>query len=82
VDPTELDLNPLGLNFSLSTIAAGFIFGVIGFYLFRHAKKKVNYPLILISVLLMTFNMFTSNPWQDWGVGAVLCGIAYYMLQD
>lgn len=82
MEPNEIDLNPLGLNFSLSTIAAGFVFGVIGFYLFRYAKKKVNYPLILISVLLMTFNMFTSSPWQDWGVGVVLCAIAYYISQD
>lgn len=73
-----LNVNPLGLDFSISALASGFIFGVIGLYVFRHAKKTLNYPQLFVSIALMSYTLFTHGPWQDWGVGFVLCGAAYY----
>ncbi len=75
----ELNLNPLGLDFSLSGLLAGFVFGIVGLYIFRHGKKTANYSLIFVSVLLMSYTVFTRDWWQHWGVGAVLCGFAYYI---
>lgn len=78
----ENDLSqPLSMmiDFRMSQIFASFVFGVIGLYLFRHAKKIVNYKLIFISIALMAYPMFTTNWELDWSVGILLCSLAYYL---
>jgi hypothetical protein len=72
-------LENLNLDFSFSALMAGFIFGVIGFYLFRHGKKRVHYPWILIGLVLMIYPLFVSGDLMNWGIGLVLCGAAYFM---
>lgn len=66
-------------HFSVSSLIAGFLFGIIGFYLFRHGKKTMNYGVIFCSIGLMCYTLFTSGPLLDWGVGFALCGLAYYL---
>ncbi|MBC7419777.1 MAG: hypothetical protein H7328_03525 [Bdellovibrio sp.] len=65
------------MNFSISSIIAGFIFSVIGFWMLREAKKKSDLRLVVIAILLIAYTYFTPNPYLDWGVGAALCGLAY-----
>jgi hypothetical protein len=78
MDETDLPLDALGLSFSFSALAAGFVFGIVGFYIFRHGKRSLNYPLIFTGIALMSYTLFTQGPLQDWGGGALLCGLAYY----
>jgi hypothetical protein len=64
------------MNFSISSIFAGLIFGVIGFWLLREGRKKGNMHIALIGVGLMGYSYFTNNPWADWGIGLGLCYLA------
>ena len=68
----------MGFDFSFSAIMSGFIFGVIGFYLFKEGKKRLNFAWVAIGVALMAYTLFVSGPWLDWGLGFGLCGLAYY----
>ncbi len=70
-------MDSLGLDFSFSSLMAGFVFGVIGFYLFREGKKRLNYSTIFCGVSLMAYPIFVSGPWMTWGTGVVLCAVAY-----
>jgi multisubunit Na+/H+ antiporter MnhE subunit len=66
------------IDFSTSSLIAGFIFGVIGFWMLREGKKKANITIVVIGILLMAYPYFTKGPFLDWGVGVVLCATAYY----
>lgn len=72
------DMTDMGFHFTASQIIASLLFGIIGFYVFRFGKKTLNYPVIFCGVGLMAYPLFTSGPLQDWGVGLLLCGLAYY----
>ena len=65
-------------DISISGIIAGLLFGVIGMWMFREGKRNSNLKIVVISVLLMIYPYFTSGPKQDWGVGLMLCGLAYF----
>lgn len=68
----------MDFDFSFSSIMSGFIFGVIGFYLTKEGKKRLNYAWIFIGIGLMIYTVFVSGPLLDWGGGLALCGLAYY----
>lgn len=68
----------MDFDFSISGIFSGFIFGVIGLYVFRHGRKVMDTRFIGIGVALMVYPYFTNGPWADWGVGMALCALAYY----
>jgi hypothetical protein len=63
---------------SVSGIFSGFIFGVIGFYIFRKGKVAAEYDLIFIGITMMIYPYFTTGPWIDWFIGSALCALAYY----
>jgi hypothetical protein len=65
------------MNLSISGLAAGLFFSVIGFWLIRQGKLRANIPVIVIGVLLFGYTYFTTSPWTDWGIGFGLCGAAY-----
>ncbi len=64
-------------DISLSSLAAGFVFGVIGFWLFKEGRRKAEVRLALLGVTLMGYSYFTGSPLADWGIGLGLCGLAY-----
>jgi multisubunit Na+/H+ antiporter MnhE subunit len=66
------------MRFTASSLIAGFIFGVIGIYLFREGKRQVNYTWVFTGMGMMVYTMFTQAAWQDWGIGLALCAAAYY----
>lgn len=68
------------MNFSMSALAASFVYGVFGIYLFKHGRKKAHAPLVVIGVALMVYPYFIENEFLLWGVGAVLLAVAYKML--
>lgn len=66
------------MNFSISSLLAGLIFGVIGMWLFKTGRRKNNIQLIVISLLMMSYSFFTRSEIQDWGIGLLLCSASYY----
>jgi hypothetical protein len=66
------------MNMSASALIAGLVFSVIGIWMFKRGRIKNNMTLVLISIVLMAYPMFTKNPWQDWGIGIALCAYAKY----
>jgi NhaP-type Na+/H+ or K+/H+ antiporter len=66
------------MDFSISGLAAGFLFGVIGFYLMKEAWKRDHYPHLFAGLAMMVYPYFVSGPWMDWGIGAVLCAFVYF----
>lgn len=75
-DPTNL----LSLvDFSVSGLLAGLIFGIVGMWMFRQGKRKSSLAIVGIAVALMLYPYFTRGPIADWGVGLALCGAAYYI---
>lgn len=69
----------LPFDFSISSIAASLLFGIIGYWIFRAGKQRANLPITGIGIALMVYPYFTSGPWGDWGVGIALCGLAYFL---
>lgn len=84
MDENELLESQMNLlsSFRPSQIFASFVFGVIGIYLFRYGKKTNNIKVILLSVLLMSFSMFTPSWIFDWGLGFLICGVSYLAIKD
>ena len=77
--------NPMGSlmdAFRWSQIWSSFVFGVIGLFLFRYAKKKSNWKLVYVAVALMIYPIFTPNWVFDWGVGVGLCMYGYWLDQN
>ena len=62
---------------SISSMAAGFLFSVIGLWLLKEGRRRAEVRLALIGVTMMGYSYFTSNPAADWGIGLGLCGLAY-----
>lgn len=84
MDPQDLaalphDLNSLGLDISVSGIISGVLFGIIGMWMLPRARKKSDFRLVIISFALMLYPYVTRGPFQDWGAGIALCGLAYYL---
>jgi multisubunit Na+/H+ antiporter MnhE subunit len=69
----------MDLDFSVSSLLAGFIFGVVGYYTLRHAKKNANIAASVLAVTLMVYPYFISGAWLTWIVGFALCGATYYV---
>ena len=68
----------MGFDFSLSTLMAGFVFGVFGFYMLKNARKSGNFWHMLIGLGLMIYPYFVSGSLVTWGIGVALMAFAYY----
>jgi hypothetical protein len=73
-----MDLSGLGLgDLSMSTLFAGFAFGVFGWSFLKIGRKDGNVAFMLIGITLMVFPYFVSSSWLTWGIGIALMGLAY-----
>ena len=72
----------MNIDFSLSTLLSGFIFGVFGLYVFRQGRKKENSKLVFLGLAMMLYTYFTKGPLQDWGIGIVLVAAAYHFWHE
>lgn len=80
MDPEDFANQNLDLlNFSMSGIISGVLFGCVGMWMLGRARKRADLRLVAISFALMFYPYFTRGPWGDWGVGVALCGLAYYL---
>ena len=62
----------------LSLLFCGFVFGVIGVWMFRQGKKRANALTVVIAVALMVYPYFISSVWIAWLIGIMLCVLAYF----
>jgi hypothetical protein len=61
----------------LGWILPGFIFGVIGIWLIREARRRANFTFAFSGIALCFYPYFVSNPWLVWGIGLALCVVAW-----
>lgn len=73
-----MDVTGLDLNFDGWVLAAAFIFGVIGMWLFREGRKRAQMTITFTGLALMIYPYFVSGRAANWLVGFALCGFAYY----
>lgn len=66
-------------DLSLSTIMAGIIFGILGFWMFKEGKRRTNFSVLTIGIALMAYPYFVEGAAANWGVGIALCGLAYFL---
>lgn len=74
----NLPLDQLNLSFDMWTIAAGLLFSLIGWWLFRQGKKKEDKRFRYVGILLMVYPYVVPGAFWNWAVGLILCGYAYY----
>ena len=67
----EIDLSP-------GALIAGFVFSVIGFYLYREGKKRLNQGVLWTGVVMMIYPVFISGALRLWIAGGGLCAVAYF----
>jgi hypothetical protein len=67
------------MEFSVSNLAAGFIYGVMGAYLIKRAKREVHFPRLFIGMFLIAYPYFIENAILVWGLGAAALFVAFRM---
>ncbi len=60
------------MNFSVSNLIGGFIFGVFGFAAWRYGKSAQEWRPMLVGAALMIFPYFVDNVWWLYGIGILL----------
>ena len=67
----------MDLSIDVSSLMAGFIFGVIGLWMWREGRRRENDYLPWIGVALMIYPYFVDGAKLNWGIGIILCIVAY-----
>ena len=67
----------MAMDFSMSSILGGLVFGVFGIYLLRLGKREGKLRPMIIGLTLMVFPYFVGNPWILWSLGAGLTVYGY-----
>ena len=65
------------VDFSPSSLIAGFFVSGVGFVLFKYGRKMSRTPHVLAGIVLMVFPYFVPNPFLMFGIAAALCGLLY-----
>ncbi len=68
------------MDFSVSSLIAGFVFGVVGVYFIKEAKRLGNLTALCYGLALLVYPYFVSNPWFAWPIGVALTVIGYKQL--
>ena len=72
-----MDLSTLGLDLSLGSLFAGFVFGVFGFYLIKEGRRQSHAWFVVIGLFLIVYPYFISNTFLLWLIGCAGLGLAY-----
>jgi hypothetical protein len=67
----------LPFKFTPSSLVAGIVFGLVGWYFFKEAKKEGNFWNILIGLAMMTYSLLITGSIMVWVVGGVLFYLAW-----
>jgi hypothetical protein len=62
---------------SLSYIIASLLFGIVGFWMLKEARRKANWELFFLAIALMVYPYFVTQALMTWAVGIALCALAY-----
>lgn len=65
------------MDFSVSSLLAGLLFGAAGIWLIKDGRREGNLPWAVIGVVLLVYPYFVPNPWATWGIGVALLALAY-----
>ena len=65
-------------DFTVSTLIAGFFFGVVGVYLLRKGKREANGWSLIIGVTMLIYPYAVSDPFLVWGIGIGLFWLGWY----
>lgn len=65
------------MNFSVSSLLAGFVFGVFGFWAVREGKNSGNFQQILLGIVMIVYTYFVDNMYLEWGLGAALLYLVF-----
>ena len=65
------------MDFSLNSLLAGFIFGVLGIFLIKRGKEESNFTWAGVGLTLIVYPYFISNTFLIWALGAALLLLAY-----
>jgi ABC-type uncharacterized transport system permease subunit len=71
-------LENFDFNFNWWLIAAGLIFGTIGWWIFKQGRKRAETNKVVTGLVLMLYPYFFSSALWTWVVGILLCGYSYY----
>lgn len=59
-------------------IIGAFLFGIIGYVVFRRGRKTTSSMLTWTGVTLMVYPYAVSQTWLLWLIGVCLCGFVYF----
>ena len=86
MDETDLPIDPNQVaslfHFTASGLISGLLFGIIGMYVFRQGKKRLNFKVTFLGIAMMVYPYFTKGPWGDWGIGIALCAATSYFWNE
>lgn len=69
---------PLNLSFDIPSLIAGLLFGIVGYWMYKQGRKKINRTVTLTEVGLMIYPYFVDGAFLNWLIGFLLCGVAYH----
>ena len=73
-----MNLSSIGMG----DLLVGFLFGLVGLYTFRVAKRDTNLLALMLSIALMGYSWFVPNVWVNLGVGVVLTYLTVRALKN
>ena len=65
------------MNFNISGIFAGLIFGAFGMYFLKKGKDDGEVPPIMIGLALLIYPYFIENVFFLWGIGVFLMFLGF-----
>ena len=66
-------------DFSVGSLFAGLVFGVLGMWLIKRGRSDAHVPWIVIGLALCVYPYFVTNVYLVWGIGIGLLFVAKRM---
>ena len=65
------------MNITISSVLAGFIFGIVGLAAFMYGRKQSLLKPMLLGAVLMAYPYFVTNTAILWSAGVVLTALLF-----
>lgn len=66
------------MNFSVSNLIAGLVFGICGWSSFSYGRKLSLWKPMAIGAALMGYSYFVPSDWLVWGIGVGLLVLLWF----
>lgn len=63
-------------GFSVGSLFAGLVFGVLGMWLIKRGKSEAHIPFVVIGLVLIVYPYFITNVYLVWAIGVGLLFVA------